>query len=596
MAGVRIGRWSEGGVAELNIEHLLASRGLVCANSGGGKSYGLRRIVESLQNRVQQIIIDTDGEFASLREKFDFVVCAAHGGDALAHPKTAALLCRRLLETKVSAVIDIQDLKQHDRHLFVKIFIETLMELPKTLWSPLVLHLDEAHIYCPEKGFGESIASDAVIDLASRGRKRGYCLVAATQRMAKFRKDAAAELLNKFIGRTGLDLDVKRAAFELGMTPKEAQATLPHLDHVFYAYGPAISKQVKAMAFDKVETSHPQAGVARVKALPKPTAAITAVLPQLADLPKEAEREAKTLKDLQDTIAAQKRAMATIERELAHAKTVALVAKPDTKKTTEMNSAIHDLRAKVRTRDRTIVELSRLAGEGHKWMHRVAGDAQTYAEGVAATATRYREFVDPKLVKILATLGEELEVRPDLVQQILDKTAMVANVTPTPRPARVTASPPDGTTLPAVQQRILDGLAWLAHKGIENPTRPMLSAVAKSRGGYYTNTLGAMNTAGLIRSGGGTVSLTDEGAQRASQPEDDGRELWEHWMDVMEGVQKRILKALLDRGEPMTRDELSESASVRGGYYTNTLGAMKTMGAIDYPQNGMVAVTKNVVP
>jgi DNA helicase HerA-like ATPase len=56
-----------------------------------------------------------------------------------------------------------------------------------------------------------------VIDLASRGRKRGLALVGATQRLSKLHKDVAAELLNKIIMRTGLDVDVQRAADELGM-------------------------------------------------------------------------------------------------------------------------------------------------------------------------------------------------------------------------------------------------------------------------------------------------------------------------------------------------------------------------------------------
>lgn len=597
MAAVRIGRWGEGGVAELNIEHLLASRGLVCANSGGGKSYGLRRIVESLQNRVQQIIIDTDGEFASLREKFDFVVCAAAGGDALAHPKTAALLCRRLLETKVSAVIDIQDLKQNDRHLFVKIFIETLMELPKTLWSPLVLHLDEAHLYCPEKGFGESIASDAVIDLAARGRKRGYCLVAATQRMAKFRKDAAAELLNKFIGRTGLDLDVKRAAFELGMTPKEAQAILPHLNFVFYAYGPAISQKVKAMRFDTVETSHPQAGVARVKELPKPTKAITAVLPQLADLPKEAETEAKNLESLQALVERQRREIITLQRDAGKVKP-APAGKVDKSVITDLNNTIHDQRVHIRTLDKAIVELSRLAGEGQKWMLRIAGDAQTYAEGVAATATRYREFMDPKFVKVMSSIEEE-------IKRVSPMPAAVA-AAPAPRPAPFVpvVDKVEGATVPFddayqptnKQKEILNALAWFEHKGIEAPTREALSAVANYRGGAYKNNLGALKSAGLITYPiEGTVGLTEFGSQFAQLPRDDGRELWEHWLDILTNKQQQILKCVLEHG-PISREELSERIAYSGGAYKNNLGAMATMGALYYPSKGMVAVTKNVVP
>jgi len=44
--------------------------------------------------------------------------------------------------------------------------------------------LDEAHVFCPEQS--QSEAQGAVTDLATRGRKRGYGLVMATQRSFPF--------------------------------------------------------------------------------------------------------------------------------------------------------------------------------------------------------------------------------------------------------------------------------------------------------------------------------------------------------------------------------------------------------------------------
>jgi hypothetical protein len=49
---------------------------LVQSNSGGGKSWALRRLLEQTASLVQQIVIDIEGEFTTLREKFDFVICA----------------------------------------------------------------------------------------------------------------------------------------------------------------------------------------------------------------------------------------------------------------------------------------------------------------------------------------------------------------------------------------------------------------------------------------------------------------------------------------------------------------------------------------
>ena len=58
----------------INLNKLIATRMLINANSGGGKSWLLRLIAEQAFGHVQVIILDPEGEFASLREKFDFLL------------------------------------------------------------------------------------------------------------------------------------------------------------------------------------------------------------------------------------------------------------------------------------------------------------------------------------------------------------------------------------------------------------------------------------------------------------------------------------------------------------------------------------------
>jgi uncharacterized protein len=282
----------------IDLPVLLETRLLVQANSGGGKSYTLRRILEQTAPLVQQLIIDPEGEFATLREKFDYIIAAPHDADAVASPQTAALLARRLLESGVSAVLDIYDLKAHERQQFVRRFLDALVNAPRKLWHPVMVVLDEAHVFCPQTGSAE--AASAVIDIATRGRKRGLCLVAATQRLSKLHKDTAAELLNKLIGRTGLDVDVKRAADELGMVSREALTALRSLPAgSFFAFGPALHPQPTLVTVAAVSTSHPKAGQRLMQAPPPASVKVRASLAKLADLQKDADTEARTVEDLQ---------------------------------------------------------------------------------------------------------------------------------------------------------------------------------------------------------------------------------------------------------------------------------------------------------
>ena len=202
-----------------DLNRLIDTRLLIQANSGGGKSWCLRRLLEQTHGAVQHLVIDPEGEFASLRERFDYVLAVKQGGDTAAEPRTGALLAERLLELGVSAILDLYELKAHDRVRFVRVFLEALIDAPKKLWHPALVVVDEAHVYCPEKDEAES--AGAVKDLATRGRKRGFCAVLATQRLAKLHKDAAAECNNKLIGRTSLDVDLKRASDDLGFRGRD---------------------------------------------------------------------------------------------------------------------------------------------------------------------------------------------------------------------------------------------------------------------------------------------------------------------------------------------------------------------------------------
>jgi hypothetical protein len=282
----------------MSLINLVDTRLLIQANSGGGKSWVIRRLLEQTHGKIQQIILDIEGDFSTLREKHDYVL-AAKGGDIDVNPKVAGRMARRLLELRASPIIDLYELKQGERVRFVRLFLEALMEAPKSLWHPCLVVLDEAHILAPEKGQAESMG--AVIDLCTRGRKRGFCAVLATQRLSKLHKDAAAEMLNKLIGRTGLDLDMKRAADELGFTSKQQTLTLrDQKPGEFYAFGPAVSEVgVSQLKVGAVQTSHPHAGTRREVAAPPPTDRVKKLLAELGDLPAEAEEEARTIDALQ---------------------------------------------------------------------------------------------------------------------------------------------------------------------------------------------------------------------------------------------------------------------------------------------------------
>jgi len=314
---IEIGR-AGGKPAYLDLKILLRTRALVAANSGGGKSWLLRRLAEQLFGKVPVWIIDPEGEFATLREKFGFVL-VGKGGETPADPRTAPLVAHKLRELQASAVFDLYDLKPPTRHAWVRAFLEALMNLPKSLWKPLVVMLDEAHVFGPEKGMGESEAYGAVQDVATRGRKRGICLIAYTQRQAKISKTITAELLNRLVGMTREGVDIDRAVEVLSVARDERDEFRVDVKKrkpgEFYGLGPAIGDDRILLTVGPVETTHPEVG-SEISDVPPPAPEkIRALLPKLADLPKEAEEKARNEADLRAEIRSLKAQLAARPKE-----------------------------------------------------------------------------------------------------------------------------------------------------------------------------------------------------------------------------------------------------------------------------------------
>jgi hypothetical protein len=296
----------------LNLKQLVRSRMLIQASSGGGKSRALRYLLELTHGHIQQFVFDPEGEFSTLREHFPFVV-AGRDGDVAAHPDTAALLCRRLMSLHTSAVLDLYELAPTDRRRFVRRFLEELLNLPRADWHPVLVAIDEAHVYCPEKGKGEAESTESVITLCTQGRKRGLAPILATQRLAKLHKDSAAELFNKLIGLTSLDDDILRAGNELGFDKQQRQALRTLSPGTFYAFGPAIAHEVVLLRTGEVRTTHPEPGQL-APPTPPPPDVLQAAIAQLQDLPQAAEEEARDFASAQAEIVKLRQQLQTLRR------------------------------------------------------------------------------------------------------------------------------------------------------------------------------------------------------------------------------------------------------------------------------------------
>ncbi|GLK71136.1 ATP-binding protein [Ancylobacter dichloromethanicus] len=253
--GIELGSSNAGQPVRLDLEELLSTRLLVQGNSGSGKSHLLRRLLEQSAGHVQQAIIDPEGDFVGLAERFGHVVIDAE--------RTAGEIQRiaaRIRRHRASVVFNLEGLDADAQMRSAAAFLNGLFEADREYWFPMLVVVDEAQLFAPAGG-GEisdearRISLSAMTNLMCRGRKRGLAGVIATQRLAKLAKNVAAEASNFLMGRTFLDIDMARAADLLGMEKRQAESFRDLNTGSFVALGPALSRRPLAVKIGDVETA-----------------------------------------------------------------------------------------------------------------------------------------------------------------------------------------------------------------------------------------------------------------------------------------------------------------------------------------------------
>ncbi|MGB0768743.1 MAG: ATP-binding protein [Phycisphaeraceae bacterium] len=581
----------------LDLDSLMRSRALIQGASGSGKSYLARLIVEQAGHHVPVIVIDPEGEYATLRELHPMLL-VGHGQavDVPADVNTAAALAKRLNENNVSAVLDLSELPLHQRRGFVRRYIEGLMSVSAKKRQPAIVLVDEAHKFAAQSDKCESL--EAMADLSSRGRKRKLCLIAATQRISKFHNDVAAELKNRLIGGTTLDVDVKRAGDELGMTTarRRVLTTLP--TGSWYGFGPSFeARQVYEFVGGRVQTTHEDAALAVV---PPSTPDIQAIAGELADLAQRHKDDVTTIEEAEAVIARLKKENQRLDRQLK----VAGDAPPEVDE------------AEVRRRvDQAVSEAMVAAGERiRKVVDVKLGELPTLIESVKQKAgelalleldawrERFNKLEPGELHAAgLTNLAQAGAIQHDAVYS--ERKTLHGSQGKPQQNITTPAQPVEGVNRP--KQKILDALAWFESVGIGSANRSIVAAIAgvSPRSSGFEKNLSGLRTLALIEyPSQGRVSLTGEGRRSANGPASPPslRELHQRWLGskALSRPQAVLLEILLKELSAMSREDLADRAGVSAGSsgFDKNVSRLSTLGLVRYPQPGMVELTELLFP
>lgn len=581
MSKIVIGQQPDGKQLRLDLDQLIPSRLLIQANSGGGKSWLLRRIAEQLYGKVQTIIIDPEGEFFTLRENFGYVL-VGENGETPCDLRSAAMLAERFLTLKASAVCDLYESfrsRPMERRQWVRLFLNALIDAPRNLWHPLVVIVDEAHKFCPQESPKAASmedreiiggCKDAMIALSTTGRKRGFCAIWATQRLAKLDKDASSEFFNRMVGMTIEDVDVDRAADLMSVPKDEKQKFRQSLRTLvagqFYAFGRALTIDRTLVDVGEVQTRHPESGKQASASTPPPMPdVVKKFLPQLSDLPAQAEEKARTEAEYKREIRDLNAQLKAVTRQRQAPPAAAASAKPDPAQIKmQAEKLLGPAKSKIDTAWANAVRAFQREIE-----RRISEGAKQLAGAVHATP-----FVAPNETPAIA-VSATIAPLPTAPMRIMQPRLPAA-------PAADRTTDPSGFKPSALHRKIGGILAAYYPDPVDKAW--LASMCGKTLGGGWNGRLSEVRAAGLLEDvEGGSLRATPRCASQYAgvftppATTEEAIAVWDHKLsDTHRAILNRLIEA---NGEPVTKDELAAAAGkALGGGFNGRLSELRSTG------------------
>lgn len=547
------------------LSHITGQHLAIVGRTGSGKTYTAKGLVEQLLTAQRRVcIVDPTGAWWGVRSSADgkhagFPV-AVFGGEHADVPIVAgsgAALAELIATRNMPAVIDLSEFLIGDRHHFMEDFAGTLYRANRT---PLHIIIDEADEFAPQNPLPETKRMLHQVDrIVRRGRIRGFRVMLITQRPAVLHKNVLTQANTLIAMRLTAPQDRKaiedwikgQADLQQGKDVLNSLARLQRGEGWVWAPEQDVLKREQFPRIRTFDSSRTPEDGEQIEA---PTKLADVDLDAIRGSLAEAEKDAK-----ENDPKALRTRVAELERQLARAG----------------GSSPAELAA----------EYARGRGDGF-----VDGRRDGYL------AALERVLADLKLSGELwrqeMVCGEILAEKRDAPAPV-KHFAQFAELRKSASSAGAPAPPIEGVS--RSQQKILESLAMLEGVGIMQPSRTQLALwaeVSSTSGGYFNN-LGALRTAGLIDyPSGGTVALTDEGRARAPTPRAMSVDEMQASLCAKVGNSKAaIVRALIDiYPRHISRDALARKIGVSatsGGYFNN-LGALRTLGVIDYPSPGNV--------
>lgn len=254
---LKIGK-AQGRDFSIDAQELVTGRTCIIAQSGAGKSWSIAVLCETMcRAKIGFCLIDTEGEYYSLKEKFpDIWWIGAEGADSdvddismdydIEKINIKHLVSKAVSESR-PIIFDVSEVDMVPR---VTRLAHALYDVASEQKKPYLMIVEEADKFIPQSR--DSIKK--IEEISRRGRKRGLGLLVATQRPAIVTKNVLSQCNNQIIGKLSIDNDLKAVGiFFSSKQEVEELTTLNPGD--FFVMGSLAHEKTK-IQFGKRQTKH----------------------------------------------------------------------------------------------------------------------------------------------------------------------------------------------------------------------------------------------------------------------------------------------------------------------------------------------------
>jgi len=197
---------------------IATGRTCVVGTSGSGKSYAVGVICEELcKNNVPFAVIDIEGEYSGLKERFEAFWVGDDEKCDLNWDTVDLHELAKIAPDSPPLILDVSETK--DARQRIDQLLRGIYEEVSKRRTPYLLILEEADRFAPQVGEKLQI----IDEVARRGRKRGLGLMLCTQRPAEVDKSVLSQCANQLIGKLIIRNDLQSVSqfFPSRGLPKE---------------------------------------------------------------------------------------------------------------------------------------------------------------------------------------------------------------------------------------------------------------------------------------------------------------------------------------------------------------------------------------